>query len=219
MELGLLNWRHLTWDGLAWRPVTSHFFQVVISRGHGRPNAFQTLLLLHVLLYLEQLAEQNFVLVVNLTLSFPLLKAQRYQLLLHAVAGRTAFPAQHCLILTAMSFSALNLGFNGNSAAGHRTLGQWFLEFWRQERVECVVVKHHVLRYDLTVRGWSTDGRLWLTLNHLRAAWTVLATVLQDRIHEAFLVDKRAAESCCVGGLDYVRLLLYVLRKDSWCIF
>ena len=91
--------------------------------------------------------------VIDLTLSFPLLKAQRYQLFLHTVAGRTAFPAQHCLILTAMSFSALNLGFNGNAAAGHRALCQWFLEFWRQERVECVVVKHLVLRDDLTVRG------------------------------------------------------------------
>ena len=91
--------------------------------------------------------------VVDLTLSFPLLKAQRYQLFLHTVAGRTAFPAQHCLILTAMSFSALNLGFNGNTTARHRALCQWFLKFWRQERVECVVVKHLVLRDDLTVRG------------------------------------------------------------------
>ena len=110
-------------------------------------------MLLHVLLYLEQLAEQKFVMVVDLTLSFPLLKAQRYQLFLHAVAGRTAFPAQHCLILTAMSFSALNLGFNGNSAAGHRALGQWFLEFWGQERFKRVMIQHHGLREDFTVRG------------------------------------------------------------------
>ena len=49
----------------------------------GRLDHFCAFLLVHVFLYLEQLAKQKLVMMIDFTLPFALLKAERDQLFLH----------------------------------------------------------------------------------------------------------------------------------------
>ena len=97
--------------------------------------------------------------VVDLALPLTLLKAQGDQLFLHNIAGGTTVSTQSCLlVLTALSSFASQLGLEGHAAGQSASCG--LVAVRGHERVKRVMIQHHGLRDNLTIRGCSINWRL-----------------------------------------------------------